>query len=109
MNIEMSRRFVHEEKIGRIDQKFNQIEPALFSSAEHSCFFIDVILTKKKRTEDTASFILTDQWSTVQQLIEHRFRSIQRIGTMLAEITDLRVMSQFPFPFLEINDPRKNF
>ena len=51
-NVEVVRRFVHEEKVRRTDQHLGQRETALLAAREDSDFFLGVIARKQKPAED---------------------------------------------------------
>jgi hypothetical protein len=55
----MGRGFVHQEKIGWIEEEFDESEAGFFSSAEDSYRFEYIVSAKKEGTENGSSGLLT--------------------------------------------------
>jgi hypothetical protein len=67
----MGRGFVHQEKVGWIEKKFDESEAGFFSSAQDSHRFEDIISAKKKGTENRAGGLFTDRVGRVENGFEN--------------------------------------
>ena len=109
VDVEVRGRFVHQQKVRRIHEKFHEVQPAFFATAQNFCEFINVIFAKHERAEHSARLVLAHFFSAGQNFVEHGFFWIQRGRAMLAEITDLRIVAEVAFAFLNFNHARENF
>ena len=51
---------IHQKKVGRVDEKLDEVQSRLLATAENGCFFVDIILSEKKGTQNAASFVFTE-------------------------------------------------
>ena len=56
----MGRRLVHEEEVGRVDEEFDEVEPALFAAAEDFGFLVDVVFSEKEGAENAAGVVFAE-------------------------------------------------
>ena len=59
-DIEVSRGFVHEQKVRGIYQKLHEVEAGLFSAAEDGCFFMYVVTLEEERAKNAAGFVFAE-------------------------------------------------
>ena len=58
VNVEMRGGLVHEQQVWRIDEKLDQIEPALFAAAQNGGLLENVVLAEQERAENAARLVL---------------------------------------------------
>ena len=69
---------------------------------------VDVVLAKEERTENAARFVLRQRRRGVHHFLEHGVLGVERVGAMLAEVTDLRVVPEVAFAFLKLDHAGEN-
>src|SRR5579862_4233168 len=42
MNVEMGGRLIHEKEVWRVDEEFDEVQPALLATAEHGGLFVNI-------------------------------------------------------------------
>ncbi len=101
--------FVHQKKIGWIEEDFDQGETRFFSSAEDADSFKNIVTTEKKRTENGASGLFTDGIGGVQDGLEHFVFHIESIAAVLGKVANAYVMSCGSFSALDGYGPAEEF
>src|SRR5688572_5369640 len=99
---------VHQQEVWWIHQELNQIQTALLTAAQHAGQLINLFLAEHERPEHSARFVFPQQWGTRQHFFQHCARWVQSPGSMLAEITNLRIVSQLSFALLKLNLVRQD-
>ena len=47
-NVEVGRRLVHQQQVGRIEEQLHQSQAGLLTTAEHGHFFEDVVIPEEE-------------------------------------------------------------
>jgi hypothetical protein len=96
----MGRGFVHQEKVGWIEEEFDESEAGFFPSAEDSHCFEDIVSAKKKGTEDSACGLFADGIGGVENGFENLVFHIERIAPVLGEVSDPDIVTEESFATL---------
>jgi hypothetical protein len=96
----MGRGFVHQEKVGWIEEEFDESEAGFFPSAEDSHRFEDIVPAKKKGTENGSSGLLAYGVGGVEYRFENLVFHIERIAPMLGEVSDPDIVTEDSFAAL---------
>src|SRR5436190_24318717 len=76
-HVEVCGRFVHQEEIGRIKQKFHQRQAALLTATEHADLFENVVAAEKETAQQRADKLFGDALGCVKGLLEHGVRRVE--------------------------------
>ena len=89
----MSGRFVHQEKVGRVEEEFDEGKAGFFSPAEDADRFENIVPAKEKGTENGASGLLADGVGGVKNRFKNLVIHIERIAAVLGEVADANVVA----------------
>ena len=93
--------FVHQKKIGWIEEDFDQGEARFFSSTEDADGFENIVPTEKKRTENGTSGLFADGIRGVEDGLENFMLHIESVPSVLGEVANAYVMSCGSFSLLD--------
>jgi len=96
----MGRGFVHQEKIGWIEEEFDEGEAGFFPSAEDAHCFEDIVPAKKKGTENGSGGLLAYWVRGVEYRFENLVFHIERIAPVLGEVSDPDIVTEESFAAL---------
>src|SRR5690625_3323080 len=99
-NIEVSRRLVHQQQIRRIKQKFHQCETTFLPTAQNRYFFENVVVAKKKRTENRPRILFRNATRGIERFFENSPALIERVDPLLGIIANFHIESDHPFTLL---------
>src|SRR5206468_9794293 len=85
-------RFVHQEKVRRIEEQPNEGKPRLFSTAQDGRALENVVTAKKKRAENGSSHLFRDRVRHVARGLQYCLLRIQHLDAILRKITDLHIV-----------------
>ena len=102
MDVEVGGRLVHQEEIRRIDEKLHQVESGLLAAAQDRGLLEDIILAEEEGTENPPGIILGEFAVASPDLFEDRLVGVERGGTVLAEVANLRIRPLGALPLLEL-------
>ena len=110
-NVEVGRRLVHQEEVGRIDEQAREGEAGFFSTGEDRNFFMHVILAEEKAAEHGTGLLL-GELVLVGAELHHIFKygevQLKIVGAILREITRHHVAPEVNFAALDRDDTREN-
>ncbi len=109
MDIEVGGGFIHEEDVGGVDEKFDEVEPGFFSAAEDLGFFVDIVSFEEEGAEDTAGFVFAHGGGAGEDFIEDGAFGVEGSGAVLAEVADFGVMAEVAVALLAIDDAGEDF
>ena len=69
-DVEVGRRLVHEEEVGRIDEEFHEVEPGFLSAGKDAAFFLHIRAAEKEGAEDGAGVFLAEGGAGSHDLVE---------------------------------------
>src|SRR6266446_1262457 len=92
--VQVRGRFVHQEEIRRIKQKFHQCEAALLTSTEHAHLFENVVSTEKETAQQRADELFGDALGCVKCLLEYRVRRVQHVHPILGIVTGFHIVAE---------------
>ncbi len=101
--------FVHQKKIGWIEEDFDQGETRFFSSAEDADGFKDIVTTEKKGTEDGTSGLFAYGIGRIEDGFEYLVFHIESVAAVLRKVTDAYVMSGGSLSALDGNGSAEEF
>ncbi len=99
-DIEMGRRLVHEEEVGRIKEQLDQGETRFFTAAEHADRLENVVAAKEKRAEHGPRSLFRDRLGNIEHALEDGVPDVEHLNPMLREITDPDVVPRDAFALL---------
>ena len=99
-DIQMGGGLIHQEKVGRIEEKFDEGEAGFFPSAEDSHRFEDIVSAKKKGTENGSGGLLADGVGGVEDRFKNLMLHVERIPSMLGEVSDPDIVAEESFAAL---------
>ena len=101
--------FVHQKKIGWIEEDFDQGETRFFSSAEDADGFKDIVSTEKKGTENSSGGLFAYGIRGIEHGFEHFVFHVEGVAAVLGKVADAYVMSGGSFSTLDGNGPAEEF
>lgn len=101
----MGRGFVHQKKIGWIEEDFDQGETRFFSSTEDADGFKNIITTEKKGTEDSSGGLFAYGIRRIEDGFEHFVFHVEGVAAVLGKVADAHVMSGGAFSALDGDGP----
>jgi hypothetical protein len=96
----MGRGFVHQKKIGWIEEEFDEGEAGFFSSAQDAYRFKDIVSAKKKGTENGSGGLLAYGVGGVKYRFENLVFHVERITPVLGKVSDPDIVPEEPFAAL---------
>ena len=93
-DIQMGGRFIHQEKVGRVEQEFDEGEAGFFTTAENADRFKNIVPTKQERAQDRACRLFADGVGGVENGFENLMAHIERIAAVLGKVTDPDVVAE---------------
>ena len=96
----MGRGFVHQEKVGWIEEEFDEGEAGFFPTAENAHCFEDIVPAKKKGTENGSGGLLAYWVRGVEYRFENLVFHVERIAPVLGEVSDSDIMTEDSFAAL---------
>jgi hypothetical protein len=84
---------IHQEKVGRIEKKFDESEAGFFPSAEDSHRFEDIVSAKKKGTENSSGGLFADGVGGVEDRFKNLMFHVERITPVLGEVSDSDIVA----------------
>ena len=105
----MRGRLVHQQEIRRIEQQFDQRQPAFFAAAEHADFFEDVVAAKQKAAEQRANELFGDALRGVERFFENGAVRVEHVHAILREITGLDVVPEFALRLVAASERPREF
>src|SRR4029077_3862198 len=105
----MSRRLIHEQKVGRLNQKFDQGQSRLFASAQNSDRFKNIVAAKQKRSQNRAGNLFGDWFRTVECAFQNSMPRIEHVDAVLQKIADANVVSKLANAMLQRQHTGKQF
>ena len=82
VDVEVRRRFVHEQQVRRVNEELDKVEARLFTTAENASLFVDLVLAGKEGAEDGTRFIFAQRAVGIHHLLEHALVGIEGRGAM---------------------------
>ena len=92
---------VHEEEVGRVHEKFDEVEAALLTPGEDFALFVDVLAAEEEGAEDGAGVVLTKLGGAAADFFEDAEFGVQGVATMLGEVSDAGVGTEFAGAFAD--------
>ena len=101
--------FVHQKKIGWIEEDFDESETRFFSSAEDADSFKNIVPTEKKGAENGASGLFADGVGGVENGFKNFVFHIKGVASVLGKVTDSYVVPCGSFSALDGHGPAEEF
>ena len=88
-DVEVGRRLVHQQQVGRVEQQLHQGEPRLLAAAQHGDLLEDVVVAEEEAAEQRTDVELGDPGRRVGGLLQDGPVRLEHLGAVLGEVPDL--------------------
>ena len=108
-DIQMGGGLIHQEKVGWVEEEFDEGESGFFPSAEDSHRFEDIVSAKKKGTENGSGGLLANRVGGVEDRFKNLMLHVERITPVLGEVSDPDIMTEESFATLNGESSAQKF
>jgi hypothetical protein len=108
-HVEMRRRLVHEQEIGRIEQQAHEYEATLFTAAEHADGLEDIVAVKQERAKQGAAHVFARTARQIHGGLQHGVAHVQHVTAILGEVAEFDVVTELTHACLRFERSGEKF
>ena len=108
-HVEVRRRLVHEQQVGRIEQQLDQAEARFFAAREDADFLEGVVALEEERAENGARGHFGHRIRNAHHLLQNRAGRVEHVDAVLRVVADLDVVAELALALLDFQTCRREF